>query len=90
MIPGRRTDELLHALVIATDDIVFKGFDVLASLDAHQTGDVVTGVKDAVANLIDEMMIVLPAKVHESGRYSAKRRNVIFYLAGFRGPTLVV
>ena len=80
---------MLHALVIATDDIVFKGFDVLASLGANQTGAVVMGVKDAVAALTDEMMIVLPAKVHESGRYSAKRRDVIFYSAGFRVLALV-
>jgi hypothetical protein len=71
MVPGGSTDKLLHALRVTADDIVLKGFDVLTSLSAHQTGDVVPRVLNAIAALTDEVVVVSLAVVHESGRYTA-------------------
>lgn len=81
---------MLHALIVAADDVILDGFDVLAPLGAHQAGDVVARVLNAVAALADEMVVISSAEFHEPGRYSAQRVVVIFYLAGFRGPTGLV
>src|SRR5690606_19537837 len=77
--PRRRADELLHALIVAVDDIVLDGFDVLAPLGAHQAREVTAGVMDAVHPLLDEVRGVAVAELHEASCHSAQGAGVIFF-----------
>ena len=81
MVPRRRADELLHALVVTAFDIVLDGFDVFAPLSSGQTAEVMMGMRSAVVSLADKVATESVTKFHKVSRQILVRGGFIFYLA---------
>ena len=81
MTPGRVSDELLHALIIALRHIGVDALDILAPLLAQQAGEVMPGVAADILAMHREMVAVVAAQLHERSCERLQAREIIFYLA---------
>jgi len=79
MVPGRITDELLHALIIAATNVGPDALNVFATLPAQQATEVMPGMTNDVFAANNEVLLKHRAVVDEVFRRGTQAREDIFF-----------
>jgi hypothetical protein len=79
VVPGRGTDELLQALIVTLRHIQMDRLDVFAPRRAQQAAQIMPRVLHTVHPLLDKVVRVALAKVHEASGHLRKGSRVIFF-----------